>query len=162
MDQKKDNFAENTISFSIVYDDGSEACEKQAGKEIIGVIFELEGKEVFIDSSYSSGVMSKWQADEYCAELKIRGCKCDEGAIELWAKDGLLGRNLERINQVLAVLGLEEIDNRWIWTSFIYVSKFGILLYYFIMNPITGETNWYYAFCTCYHVRRVRVFERSN
>ncbi len=159
MDQKKNNFAENTVSFSIVYDDGSEAFEKQAGKEIIGIIFRLEGKEVFIDSSYSSGVMSKREAEAYCANLRVRGCKCDEGALELWAKDGLLGRNLERINQVLAVLGLEKIDNRWIWTSFIYFSKFGFLTYYSAVNPITGEANWYYAFCTCYHVRRVRVWE---
>lgn len=140
------------ISYEIVYADNSVSLEYVYGKEIKGVIFTIEAKEVFISARYAPKKMTKSESAKYCASIKVKGYLCTEGEARHWIKRGLLYRYQDQINQVLEELGLEKIDNRLIWSS-CFSGHYNGELYYSIYPISCGAQGS--NVCNCLSVRPV-------
>ena len=133
--QETDTEAE-AVSFEIVYADDSVSAEHINGKEIKGVIFVLEGRRVFISARYAPKVMNKRDSEKYCNSITVKGQPCTEGFRRYWVKCGLLHRYHEQINFVMEKLGLEQIDDRWIWSSSVFDCHYGES---WSIYPVSGD-----------------------
>lgn len=137
-----------TPAYEIVYAGDVISTEHIAGKEIKGVIFVLKGHRVFVSARYAPKIMTKLQSKKYCAAMMVDRHHCTEGAVENWKKGGILFCNRRQINKVLKELGLEVIDNRWIWSSSLVYDRDGSGNQ--IVAPIHGDTDNVWGKRDCY------------
>lgn len=82
-------------------------------KTIQGVIFKIQGCEIFISAAYGSETTALY-ASEYARETLVRNIPCGLGDKKLWK---FISKNIKDINVVLEHLGLMAFDDRQLWTS---------------------------------------------